>query len=1201
MNISEKKIQKQNKLFSEIKSFFKNKSYDELYLLYKYYKKIKNLDEDRYLKNIYIKYSINYKNSNLLILEILKIIKKIVDEKTVKDDLDFNNYPEYNDANFINKINNKLEFNSLVIDNLDSIDCNTTLDDYFELAPYQIFLKNFYSLESPYKSLLIYHGTGVGKTCSGISVAENFTESNKKIIILASPNIINNWKNTILNTDKNSNQCTDNKYIDLFNNDKKNKNISISKIKKNIINKNYEFYGYLEFVNMIIKHIKEYITPDMKDNIDIYEQKAIREFLDDKLLIIDEIHNIRTEKEKSSRIIINTLYKIVRYSNNMKLLILSATPMYNSSIEIIWLLNLLLLNDNRPEITEKEIFKDDKLTSEGIELLNNKCKGYISFIRGNNPKTFPYRLYPTINKNTKQNILKLKQIPLKDPFNNKILDKNKIEYLKNKLYGCKFTGHQKNIYENFIKQNPNNKRIYDNQLHQISIFTYPLLTKNIKDTYGINGLKRCFDENNGIYSYKKELVKNKDIGYFFQIDKLKEFSCKFHLLLETIKSTKGLIFIYSRYISSSIIPLQLALEENGYGRYNGRDILNKTGRKIEKISYDGYTEKECKKFNKSFKQAKYIVLSGEEDSKNNILELEKLNNTNNKYGEDIKIIIGSEVTKEGIDMKRIREIHIIEPWYHLNRIEQIIGRGIRYCSHKDLRKDEKNVTIYKYCSFNESSIESSDIYMYRRAEIKSRDILQIENILQKNAIDCSIFRNLNEIDETKLINETIVTSQQNSKENGLHKYQVIDNYNPYKKQYFNLLCSTYCNYKCKIKNIEKTKDIDTLNKKHIDNIFKIVYKYIAGLYKIRLVYDINTILDSLKLYINIDKSVLYLCLDKIINEKIMLQTENNVNGYLIYKNKNYIFQPDNLEENISFFDRDKKYENTKNYIGFRIDKKTKETKEKQKTLKKDKKDDKEINITITEKNVRKKIKKLNMIFNLRDKDTDEIIFNYSWLSDDIKFQYSLDRLSPNYKIHLLYYISKGIDFTDIYDVNSYFTPNFIYKIDKKYVLNNDKYLKNPIGFYLNNNNEIKYYFIRGTKIKEVLITDKILIEETINSDIYIEYIMDIFEYNAYGYGFFDKNNNLYLKIKSPNKSSSNRGMRDKLGCRICNSNDFKISDIKNYIQNIRNNKNEYDKLNKINLCIYIELLLRYKSILDDRKYYINIDNFLLSDIVLNNI
>ena len=1198
MDIS-KKIIKQNKFFLEIINFFKTKTYDELYVMYKYYKQIEDLNEDRYLEEIYDKYDINFDNSKLIIIEILKIIRKTVDEKDIEYNLeDYSDYPEYNDPQFINKINNKLEFNSLVIDNLDSISCNTTIDNYFELAPYQIFLKNFYSKESPYKSLLIYHGTGVGKTCTGISIAENFVDSNKKIIILASPNIINNWKNTILNIDKDSNQCTDNKYIDLFNNDRKNRNISISRIKKNIINKNYEFYGYLEFVNMIIKYIKEYITPDMKDNLEMYEQKAIREYLNDKLLIIDEIHNIRTEKESSSRIIINTLHKIVKYTNDMKLLILSATPMYNSSIEIIWLLNLLLLNDNRTEITEKEIFKDNKLTSDGIKLLNNKCRGYVSFVRGNNPKTFPYRLYPIINKNTRKNILK--NFPSKDPFNVKITDKNKIEYLKNKLYGCEFTGQQKFIYENYIKQNPNNKKIYDNQLHQISIFTYPLITKNLKDTFGINGLKRCFDEKNGIYSYKKEIIKNKDIGFFLQSDKLNNYSCKFNLLLETIKSSKGIIFIYSRYISSSIIPLQLALEENGYGRYNNKDILNKKGRKINKISYDGYTENECKKLNKPFKQAKYIVLSGQEDSKNNILELEKLNNSNNKYGQNIKIVIGSEVTKEGIDMKRIREIHIIDPWYHLNRIEQIIGRGIRYCSHKDLDKKEKNVTIYKYCAHNKSTVESSDIYMYRRAEIKSRDILQIENVLQKNAIDCSIFKNLNEIDETKLIDEMIETSQWSIKENGLYKYQIISDYNPYKKQYFNLLCSKYCNYKCnKIKNIEKNKDLNTLNKKHIDNIFKIVYKYIASLYKIRLIYNIDSLLESLKLYLNIDKQVLYLCLDKIINEKIMLQNENNVNGYLIYKNKNYIFQPDNVDEDISFFDRNKAKQLTNEYIGFKIDKKVKEKKEKQKTLKKD---NKVIDITISEKNVIKKIKKVNYIFKTTDKNTGELIFNYDWLTDDIKFEYTLDRLSLNYKIHLLYYVAKGSNFDNIEYVRRYFAPNFIYKSKKKYILNNDKYLKNPIGFYLNDSNQIKYYSIDNLKIKEFLISDRIQIEKSINVDVYKEYIIDIFDYNTYGYGFYDKNNNLELKMKSLGKTpSSTRGTRDKLGCRICNSNDLKIIDIKNYIKIITKDTDEFNNLNKINLCIYIELLLRYKTINEDNKYYINPDNIILSEIILSKI
>ena len=35
------------------------------------------------------------------------------------------------------------------------------------------------------------------------------------------------------------------------------------------------------------------------------------------------------------------------YSENMKLLLLTATPMFNDYKEIIWLTNLLNLNDNR--------------------------------------------------------------------------------------------------------------------------------------------------------------------------------------------------------------------------------------------------------------------------------------------------------------------------------------------------------------------------------------------------------------------------------------------------------------------------------------------------------------------------------------------------------------------------------------------------------------------------------------------------------------------------------------------------------------------------------------------------------------------------------------------------------------------------------------------------------------------------------------
>ena len=37
---------------------------------------------------------------------------------------------------------------------------------------------------------------------------------------------------------------------------------------------------------------------------------------------------------------------------------------------------------------------------------------------------------------------------------------------------------------------------------------------------------------------------------------------------------KGIIFIYTRHVKSGVIPLMLALEQNGYKHYSGNNILN---------------------------------------------------------------------------------------------------------------------------------------------------------------------------------------------------------------------------------------------------------------------------------------------------------------------------------------------------------------------------------------------------------------------------------------------------------------------------------------------------------------------------------------------------------------------------------------------------------------------------------------------------
>ena len=71
---------------------------------------------------------------------------------------------------------------------------------------------------------------------------------------------------------------------------------------------------------------------------------------------------------------------------------MSATPMYDNASEIIFILNLLLENDGHEPIKKSEIFdKDDYLIPGSQKKIYNLIKGYISYLRGDNPITFPFK------------------------------------------------------------------------------------------------------------------------------------------------------------------------------------------------------------------------------------------------------------------------------------------------------------------------------------------------------------------------------------------------------------------------------------------------------------------------------------------------------------------------------------------------------------------------------------------------------------------------------------------------------------------------------------------------------------------------------------------------------------------------------------------------------------------------------------------
>jgi hypothetical protein len=81
----------------------------------------------------------------------------------------------------------------------------------------------------------------------------------------------------------------------------------------------------------------------------------------------------------------------------------------------------------------------------------------------------------------------------------------------------------------------------------------------------------------------------------------------------------------------------------------------------------------------------------------------------NMYGEVINLLMISSSGAEGIDLKNVRYVHITEPYWHPVRIEQVIGRAKRICSHKDLPEELQNVTVFMYLlSYNKELLKEKE-------------------------------------------------------------------------------------------------------------------------------------------------------------------------------------------------------------------------------------------------------------------------------------------------------------------------------------------------------------------------------------------------------------------------------------------------------------------------------------------------------------
>jgi hypothetical protein len=146
------------------------------------------------------------------------------------------------------------------------------------------------------------------------------------------------------------------------------------------------------------------------------------------------------------------------------------------------------------------------------------------------------------------------------------------------------------------------------------------------------------------------------------------------------------------------------------------------------------------------------------------VQLREVSPTNN-YGEIIRIIMITSSGAEGINLKNTRFVHITEPYWNMTRIEQVIGRARRICSHQDLPQEDRTVKVFFYIScfsklqkgkdkksenielmlkdtskFNEEPI-TTDENLFEIATIKNKINETLLNAVKETAIDCRLYGN----------------------------------------------------------------------------------------------------------------------------------------------------------------------------------------------------------------------------------------------------------------------------------------------------------------------------------------------------------------------------------------------------------------------------------------------------------------------------
>lgn len=382
-------------------------------------------------------------------------------------------YPDINDPNFQFSIAQRLEFRNLHNED--------------KLYPHQEFVRRFLSPITPYKFLIMFHSLGSGKSIACISVAvDHYLYDKKKCLVVTK-----------------GDSGTENfmKQVKIYN--------KMSTRKTKWDESIFQYKHYISLSNSIT---------NMSDD-------DIKQSYSNKIIILDEVHNIRYLRKIVENSVYGSIIKIIQLCSNVKIIMATATPMTDNQDQVKSLLGIC------------NYFRDNKGSMNGIisynEIIHDKPK--------------------SIHIGTE-------------------------EYISNLcIYTSNMIGYQKEYYKKEHSDKPPDD-IYRHLTH-ISLFCFDdgicgrdVIKTKMNKSIILSTITSMSTNNVREFKYSHYTIKQ-EFAHLLTGENLRKCSSKYYSVMESIKKADGNSFIFLEEVKGSgLLLLAAILEQHGYTLYNGEDI-----------------------------------------------------------------------------------------------------------------------------------------------------------------------------------------------------------------------------------------------------------------------------------------------------------------------------------------------------------------------------------------------------------------------------------------------------------------------------------------------------------------------------------------------------------------------------------------------------------------------------------------------------